>query len=79
MRGPNQRSKARKAKARNDVGTGGPPVGYGTRQTTARSPPRLGRAAYLQRDPGGWTNQVLLSRRPDEVGLQVLPFSSHLV
>jgi hypothetical protein len=45
------------------MGTGGPSVGYGTRQTTARSPPRLGCAAHLQQDPGGWTNQVLLSRR----------------
>jgi hypothetical protein len=70
----NQRSKASKAKAQNSVGTGGPPVGYGTRQTTARSPPQLGRAAHLQRDPRGWIYQGLLSGRPDEVGTQVLPF-----
>ena len=68
-----QRLKASKAMAQNEVGTGGPPVGYGTRQTTARSPPRLGRAAHLLRDPWGWTNRGLLSRRPDEVGTQVLP------
>ena len=69
----NQRSKASKAKAQNGVGTGGPPVGYGSRQTTARSPPQLGRAAHLQRDPRGWIYQGLLSGRPDEVGTQVLP------
>jgi hypothetical protein len=32
--------------------TGGPRVGNGARQTTARSPPRLGCAADLHRDPG---------------------------
>ena len=71
---PNQRSKASKAKAQNNVGTGGPPVGHGTCQTTARPPPRLGRGAHLHRDPGGWISHGLLSRRPDEVGTQVLPF-----